>query len=47
MNKIDVSGLSTALDDKQNKITANSYLSISDVCGLTAALEKIKPTDKM
>ena len=37
----DVSGSSTALDDKQNKITANSYLSISDVSGLTTALENV------
>ena len=37
--------VSTELDSKQIKITENDYLSISDVSGLTAALENTQPTD--
>jgi len=38
INITNVIDLQTALDDKQNKITSNSYLSFSDVSGLTDAL---------
>ena len=33
--------LETALGNKQNKITDNSYLSISDISGLSTALENV------
>jgi hypothetical protein len=40
-----VSDLETRLNGKQTKITDNSYLSISDVSGLSSALENVQPSD--
>ena len=37
--------LQTTLGGKQTKITDSSYLSISDVVGLSSALENVQPTD--
>jgi len=41
----DVNNLLTILNGKQTKITDNSYLSISDVSGLTTALENVQVGD--
>ena len=41
INKSDVTNWQAALNDKLNELTSNSYLSISDVGGLTTALENL------
>ena len=41
INISDVINLHTALNVKKTKITYNSYLSISDVSGLSTALENV------